>query len=263
MQDNYAVYVATVYYIWQGINQFILQCQFIPPHQTVKWIKEQVIHRILYLNSKNNKDASTQIDGLESTEEQISQTCNETVPTEGAAAETLPSPPTDAISPNRRIIGSYASMVDPDEGTLLKFIPAHLINGVKCAKIEKNDVSHEIAYWQSAVLCAILGANPPVEDFDIKYWGFDSLSKIGSKLDIPLKIDKYIKGKIMLKYAMLLIEIPLADAFLEYIEFVNDHDERRGMQEEGRGQKGMEGGPELGGTRATAYPNPSLGPARR
>ncbi|KAJ8432143.1 hypothetical protein Cgig2_014304 [Carnegiea gigantea] len=36
MQVNYAVYAATVYYIWHSRNH-----QFIPPHQTVKWIKEQ------------------------------------------------------------------------------------------------------------------------------------------------------------------------------------------------------------------------------
>ena len=58
---------------------------------------------------------------------------------------------------------------------------------------------------------------------DIKYWGLDSLSKIGSVLGIPIKTDKYTRDKFFLKYARVLIEIQLIDTFLEYIEFVNEH----------------------------------------
>jgi len=43
-------------------------------------------------------------------------------------------------------------------------------------------------------------------------------------LGIPIKTDKYTTEKSMLKCAKLLLEIPVDDAFLEYIEFVNDHD---------------------------------------
>jgi len=43
-------------------------------------------------------------------------------------------------------------------------------------------------------------------------------------LGIPIKTDKYTKEKTLLKYARLLIDISLDYAFLEYIEFVNDHD---------------------------------------
>ena len=44
------------------------------------------------------------------------------------------------------ITNAYTSMVDPEEGTDLKFIPAHTTNGVRCAKLEKEDVADEIEY---------------------------------------------------------------------------------------------------------------------
>ncbi|KAJ8424344.1 hypothetical protein Cgig2_015610 [Carnegiea gigantea] len=44
---------------------------------------------------------------------------------------------------------SYASLVDPEEGTGLKFVSADEINGVKCTKLNQEDI--------------ILGANPPFE----------------------------------------------------------------------------------------------------
>ena len=60
------------------------------------------------------------------------------------------------------------------------------------------------------------------QDLDIKYWGLDSLSKIGNVPCIPIKTDKYTRDKSFLKYAKLLIEIQLTDTFPEYIEFVNE-----------------------------------------
>ncbi|KAJ8424909.1 hypothetical protein Cgig2_001552 [Carnegiea gigantea] len=195
---------------------------------------------------------------------------------------------------------TYASLVDPNEGTALEFIPAADINGVKCAKVDFEDIEEEVNYWHNAVLCCILGANPPLaviegyvkriwkdyainkvllvkkgfylvrfEDYqdtlqviqkgfftfdqkpfivkpwspkmnintesisslpiwvhfpelDIKYWGLNSLSKIGSMLGVPLKTDKHTKEKIMLRYARLLIEMPLDGKFPEYVEFANE-----------------------------------------
>ncbi|KAJ8425385.1 hypothetical protein Cgig2_018474 [Carnegiea gigantea] len=49
-----------------------------------------------------------------------------------------------------------------------------------------------------------------------------SLSKLGSSLSIPLKTDKYTRDKSMLKYARLLIDIPLKGSFPDYIDFAND-----------------------------------------
>ncbi|KAJ8419762.1 LOW QUALITY PROTEIN: hypothetical protein Cgig2_030064 [Carnegiea gigantea] len=57
-------------------------------------------------------------------------------------------------------------------------------------------------------------------ELDIKHWGLDSLSKIGSVLGIPIKTDKYIRDKYFLRYARLLIEMQLQDNFQE---FVNEH----------------------------------------
>jgi len=56
---------------------------------------------------------------------------------------------------------SFASLLDPDEGTSLKYVPATEINGKNCAKIDKTDVQPEINYWEHAVICRVLGANPP------------------------------------------------------------------------------------------------------
>jgi len=36
------------------------------------------------------------------------------------------------------IYSSYASVVDPNEGTELRFVPTRIINEVKCAKLEKK-----------------------------------------------------------------------------------------------------------------------------
>ncbi|KAJ8420548.1 hypothetical protein Cgig2_032656 [Carnegiea gigantea] len=50
-------------------------------------------------------------------------------------------------------------------------------------------------------------------ELDIKYWGLQSLSKLGSMLGIALQIDKFTK---------LLVEMPLEGSFLDYIEFANE-----------------------------------------
>ncbi|KAJ8424407.1 hypothetical protein Cgig2_031782 [Carnegiea gigantea] len=166
-------------------------------------------------------------------------------------------------------------MVDTEEGTDLKFVPTKLINGIKCAKIKKEDVMQEIEFWHNAILCSVLGANPPFEvmqgylkciwvtyeidkiiqvgkgvflvrfgnmqgkltvkkrgiyffdakpllvkvlvqlpDLDVKYWGLESLSKIDSILGIPIKTDRYTKGRLVIKYARLLIEMSLEAHFL-------------------------------------------------
>ena len=59
-------------------------------------------------------------------------------------------------------------------------------------------------------------------ELDIKYWGIESLSRIGSLLGIPIITDKYTKEKTMLQYACLLIEVSLEGPYPNYVEFVND-----------------------------------------
>jgi len=49
-----------------------------------------------------------------------------------------------------------------------------------------------------------------------------SLSKLGSVIGIPLKINRYTKDKSMLKYARLLVEMPLEGHFPDYIDFANE-----------------------------------------
>ena len=61
-------------------------------------------------------------------------------------------------------------------------------------------------------------------DLDIKYWSVDSLSKLGSVLGIPIKTNKYTKERSMIEYARVLIDIPLAGDFPEFIEFINEVD---------------------------------------
>ena len=59
-------------------------------------------------------------------------------------------------------IATHASIVDPNDETALEFIPVPVLNGVKCAKVEEEDIEEEVAYWHNAVICCVLGANPPL-----------------------------------------------------------------------------------------------------
>ena len=59
-------------------------------------------------------------------------------------------------------------------------------------------------------------------DLDLKYWGLNSLSKICSAFSIPLKTYKYIKGKTMIRYARVLVDMQLEGSFPDFIEFFNE-----------------------------------------
>ena len=58
----------------------------------------------------------------------------------------------------------------------------------------------------------------------LKYYGLESLSKIGSIVGIPLKSDKTTKEKTTIKYARMLVEVPIDGPFPEHFDFVNDLD---------------------------------------
>ena len=76
---------------------------------------------------------------------------------------------------------SCASLVDLEEGTDLKFVSAEFIDGERIAKIDREDVEAEIEYWQNAVICSVLGANPPseiIQGFIKRIWGAFEIDKI-------------------------------------------------------------------------------------
>ncbi|KAJ8421318.1 LOW QUALITY PROTEIN: hypothetical protein Cgig2_018732 [Carnegiea gigantea] len=141
---------------------------------------------------------------------------------------------------------SYASLVDPEDGTQLKHIPVSVINGVKCAKLDAQDVFDEITYWQNTRIWATLDIDKIIyvkkgvfldklqavkkglfyfdnKPFLVKSWNpkmdfilkpsklfHCGLSKLCSVLGIPLKTDRYTKEKSLIHYARVLIEFPVA-----------------------------------------------------
>jgi len=57
---------------------------------------------------------------------------------------------------------------------------------------------------------------------DMKYWGPESLSKICSVLGVPIKTDRYTKEKSMLRYARVLVDMPIEGPFPTTIDFFNE-----------------------------------------
>ena len=89
----------------------------------------------------------------------------------------------DSGSSHQKVLNfsSYASLVDGDDGIALNYIPAQTVNGNKFAHLEQVDVQAEIDYWNNAVLCIVLGANPPIEviiGFINRIWKAYTLDKI-------------------------------------------------------------------------------------
>ncbi|KAJ8452493.1 hypothetical protein Cgig2_000082 [Carnegiea gigantea] len=76
---------------------------------------------------------------------------------------------------------TYASLVDPEEGTALEFFPVPEINGVKCAKAELEDIEEEVNYSQNAVICCVVGANAPItviEGYVKRIWKDYAINKM-------------------------------------------------------------------------------------
>lgn len=72
-------------------------------------------------------------------------------------------------------------LLDDNEGTELNFVPTQIISGIECARLEKSNVEDEIHYWQNAVLCTVLGANPPfkvMQGFFKRIWANRDIDKI-------------------------------------------------------------------------------------
>ena len=105
---------------------------------------------------------------------------------------------------------------------------------------DKITVERRGFYYFDGKLVVVKGWNPQMDlqteniksppiwiqlpKLDIKFWGTESLSKIGSTLEISLKIDRYTKDKMMIKYARILIDMPLDGQFPDYIEFFNEEE---------------------------------------
>ncbi|KAJ8426671.1 hypothetical protein Cgig2_030090 [Carnegiea gigantea] len=72
-------------------------------------------------------------------------------------------------------------MVNPNEGSALKFVEASVIHVTKCAKIVHQDVEAEIEYWNQAVICCVLGANLPlgvVDGYVRRIWSQYGIDKV-------------------------------------------------------------------------------------
>lgn len=64
-------------------------------------------------------------------------------------------------------------MIDTNDCTSLKYVPTTKFNGVEFAKLKKEYVNVEIEYWQFAILCTVLVANPLIhvtERFVRRIW---------------------------------------------------------------------------------------------
>ncbi|KAJ8420631.1 hypothetical protein Cgig2_015473 [Carnegiea gigantea] len=61
---------------------------------------------------------------------------------------------------------TFASLVDLEDGTALKFVAPLEISGQKSAKIGRKDIEGVVEYWFTAVICGVIRANPPLEVVD-------------------------------------------------------------------------------------------------
>ncbi|KAJ8431726.1 hypothetical protein Cgig2_013425 [Carnegiea gigantea] len=187
--------------------------------------------------------------------------------------------------PDLARVSTFTSLLDPDGGMRLDFVQATEIEGMKYAKITKQDVDSEIEYWATVgfirrmwkihtitkiamvrkglfivrfdnerdklqvtqrgiyffdnKLMVVKPWNEAMKlnvqniqslplwvqfpELDIKYWGCDSLSKLGSHIGILIKTDKYTKDKEFLHYVKKMNEVLMEGSFLNTIELINDY----------------------------------------
>ena len=135
---------------------------------------------------------------IESNREEIRRGSNETVapvhPNEQGTQQTGTKMQREVSHQNP---STYASLVDPEEGTALKYMPMEEVNGRRCAKIEEDDIQTEIKYWKNAVLFGVMGSNPPFDVID----GF--VHRIWKSMDID-KVIIVRKGVFLVRFTNLL-----------------------------------------------------------
>ncbi|KAJ8438355.1 hypothetical protein Cgig2_015282 [Carnegiea gigantea] len=117
----------------------------------------------------------------------------------------------------------------------IKCISAPKISGTLWSKLGREDITGEIEYRSSTILCYVLGANPLFGLIDeyAKLIGLTRLLPPGKRyswLDLTsFKIRKqflpgHTRDKTMLHYARLLIEVKLDGKFLKFVGYVNEYD---------------------------------------
>ncbi|VFQ77372.1 unnamed protein product [Cuscuta campestris] len=135
---------------------------------------------------------------------------------------------------------SYAEVVGVQEelNLDLKYIPAEIIDGTPIARFSTDDVIEPGEYWESALICCVLGANPPLEvdimnrkdipiwiqfpDLEMKYWSLTGLSRLGSTIGKPIKRDGATASRRKWAYARIMIEVQINQTFPDQINFINE-----------------------------------------
>ena len=60
-------------------------------------------------------------------------------------------------------------------------------------------------------------------ELDIRCWGNNSLSKLGSIIGVPIMTNKYTKNKEYLHYDRMLMDVAMEGPFPDTIDFINDY----------------------------------------
>ncbi|KAJ8423884.1 hypothetical protein Cgig2_001550 [Carnegiea gigantea] len=100
---------------------------------------------------------------------------------------------------------------DTDEGTDLQFVPTTENDGIKYPKLEKDDVTAEVESWQNALLCSVLGANPPFEVMK------DFINRICANYEID-KVLQVHKGVFLVRFVSLRDKITVEQRCLYYFD---------------------------------------------
>ncbi|XP_060202744.1 uncharacterized protein LOC132631162 [Lycium barbarum] len=124
-------------------------------------------------------------------------------------------------------------------GYKLEYIAPDMEGESPMTEINSNDISSEIEYWKSAVVCYVLGAHPPfevIQGFIHRLWAKHGLNKIAmlkngvilspkglskicSLVGRPLMVDRNTEKKIGLNFARVLVEVGMDAQLPETVFF--------------------------------------------